>query len=281
VFLCSTHWPYHHPDSYLAHHPEPDPAAAGSAAAWRRARFVESMRGFHAIADAELERLVAEPPAPLPPPEDPDVALAEILVRYLRSARFLDDLVGDWFEGIDTERDLVFFTGDHGQSFGEDGTFTHGSRLSFVQTHVPLLVAGPGVPADAIRGDTTEHTDIAPTILRRLSLAPEKLSFLHGRPLFAREVRREYATLTGVRNARRGVVLLSPRAGFSLEAAGSGSLRVVGRAGPDGSTTRTELSASEVILLETWLEDFFARVVAPAVPTRRARTATGAKAPLR
>ena len=36
---------------------------------------------------------------------------------------------------------------DHGESLGDHGEFTHGVFLYDSTMHIPLIVAGPGVPA--------------------------------------------------------------------------------------------------------------------------------------
>jgi hypothetical protein len=48
------------------------------------------------------------------------------------------------------QKTVVIVTGDHGEEFGEHGWFGHGSQLFEESIHVPLLVAGPGVPRGRI-----------------------------------------------------------------------------------------------------------------------------------
>jgi membrane-anchored protein YejM (alkaline phosphatase superfamily) len=91
----------------------------------------------------------------------------------------LDDQIGDLLDSIDLERNIVVITGDHGESFGEDGKWLHSSRLSTWQTRVPMLVLGAGVPARTV--DTpTLHMDIAPTLLHAVTGAPPELPHLAG-----------------------------------------------------------------------------------------------------
>ena len=42
---------------------------------------------------------------------------------------------------------LLLLTADHGEALGEDGLWWHGGDLHDPQTHVPLVVWGPGVVA--------------------------------------------------------------------------------------------------------------------------------------
>ena len=63
--------------------------------------------------------------------EDLDVALADLL-RALEPVR---------------SETLVVVTSDHGEELGETGVFGHGWSVAESLTHVPLLVAGPGLSA--------------------------------------------------------------------------------------------------------------------------------------
>jgi membrane-anchored protein YejM (alkaline phosphatase superfamily) len=46
--------------------------------------------------------------------------------RYQNSVAFVDDLVADAVANLDVSRNVVIFTGDHGESVGDDGRFGHG-----------------------------------------------------------------------------------------------------------------------------------------------------------
>jgi arylsulfatase A-like enzyme len=41
----------------------------------------------------------------------------------------------------------VVFTSDHGDGFDEHGLMSHGNSLYTEIIHVPLIMAGPGIPA--------------------------------------------------------------------------------------------------------------------------------------
>jgi hypothetical protein len=60
----------------------------------------------------------------------------------------VDDLIADFVESLDLDNTILLVTGDHGESFGEDGGRYHGGALSDVQTQVPAVLWGPGVPAN-------------------------------------------------------------------------------------------------------------------------------------
>lgn len=87
----------------------------------------------------------------------------------LRAARALD-------------RTVIVVTADHGESLGEHGESTHGLFAYNSTLHVPLIVAGPGVPARRVQSPVG-HVDIAPTIFAWLGVAaPGRLD---GRPLLS------------------------------------------------------------------------------------------------
>ena len=75
----------------------------------------------------------------------------------------------------------VIVTADHGESFGEDGGFGHGSTLTPPQVHVPLVVLSPRV-APGQRDDVTGSVDVAATLL---SLAGLPRGGVRGRDLTA------------------------------------------------------------------------------------------------
>lgn len=115
---------------------------------------------------------------------------------YFRASRYLDDLVSDFIEATDLSDTLVVFTGDHGESFGEDGARFHGSLLSDVQTRVPLMMLGPGIPEDVVITRPTSQIDLVPTLLDVLGVAPRDVPGLAGRSWFEPEERpHPYITL--------------------------------------------------------------------------------------
>jgi membrane-anchored protein YejM (alkaline phosphatase superfamily) len=107
--------------------------------------------------------------------------------RYLNALASVDEAVSDFLQGLDLTRNLVIVTGDHGESFYDDGTWMHwGGTLSEVQTRVPMVIRGPGVAAGVI-SRATLHTDLVPTILHALAGRSVPLQHTHGRDLLDRE----------------------------------------------------------------------------------------------
>jgi Sulfatase len=106
------------------------------------------------------------------------------LNRYANAALFLEDEVLKLTESIDPKRNLILITGDHGESMGEDGVFTHGSRMSEIQMRVPFAMVGPGVSPRKISGATV-HTDVLPTLLHALAGKSVSINNCQGRDLIS------------------------------------------------------------------------------------------------
>ena len=66
---------------------------------------------------------------------------------------------------------LVVVAADHGEAFGEHGEVSHSLFVYDTTLRVPLIMAGPGVPARAV-GSPVSLVDVAPTVLRLLGLQP-------------------------------------------------------------------------------------------------------------
>ncbi|KAA1257887.1 Inner membrane protein YejM [Rubripirellula obstinata] len=82
--------------------------------------------------------------------------------RYKNSARTADRWIGLLLSSA--EDCVVLVTGDHGESFLEDGTIGHGSKISPQQNMTPMILVGPGVPTRKINAPTI-HSDVLPTLL--------------------------------------------------------------------------------------------------------------------
>lgn len=82
------------------------------------------------------------------------------------------------------ERTLIVLTADHGEEFGEHGTWRHGHTLNQGLLHVPLIVKPPG-PARAGRrvAAPVSNVDVLPTLLDLAGLPP--LAGVEGRSLRA------------------------------------------------------------------------------------------------
>ncbi len=83
----------------------------------------------------------------------------EKFVKFLDSVHFVDRVIAPLL----SEDRIVIVTGDHGESFGEDHRFMHGSALSEIQIRVAGMINGPGVPHREVF-QPTNHLDFWPTI---------------------------------------------------------------------------------------------------------------------
>ena len=115
---------------------------------------------------------------------DDEVATADREV-----ARLLDA----WPDRADT---LVVMTADHGEAFGEHGESGHSIFVYDTTLHVPLIMAGPGLPDGATIEDPVSLIDLAPTIAGLAGLSPIAADGVDLRPSMARrrsEARAIYA----------------------------------------------------------------------------------------
>lgn len=105
---------------------------------------------------------------------------AEVAANDASFGRLLDLLEADGR----LEDTLVIFTSDHGEAFGEHGSWTHGLDLYNEVLSVPLVVRLPG-GADAERRVTApvQHIDLLPTILKGCGI--DGAATLPGTPLVA------------------------------------------------------------------------------------------------
>ncbi|HTV22622.1 MAG TPA: sulfatase-like hydrolase/transferase [Polyangiaceae bacterium] len=106
--------------------------------------------------------------------------------RYRNCMRFLDDLVSDAIGRLDPARNLIIFTGDHGESINDDGRYTHGYSFAEILTRTPFAMVGPGVAPSHIDWPTS-HVDVLPSTLHALTGSRPQLDHVHGVDWFAGE----------------------------------------------------------------------------------------------
>jgi arylsulfatase A-like enzyme len=91
------------------------------------------------------------------------------------SDRWLGALLDDLQRRGLLDNTLVIITADHGENVGGEKKFIgHGRKLYQSILQVPLILAGPGIPAGKRIDDPVQLIDLAPTILSFLGLAPGK-----------------------------------------------------------------------------------------------------------
>lgn len=74
----------------------------------------------------------------------------------------------------------MIVTADHGEGLGDHGQQFHGTDLYEGQTHVPLVIAGPGIAARRI-AETVGLVDLVPTIVDLAGYRPPAGPSLDGR----------------------------------------------------------------------------------------------------
>jgi choline-sulfatase len=115
-----------------------------------------------------------DPHAPYDPPQPYKRAYAHDL--YSGEIAYMDEQVGRLLDGMKelglSDHTLIVAMGDHGESLGEHGELTHGVFLYDSTLHVPLIIAGPGVPAGRVISEQVRSIDVMPTVLAFLHLSP-------------------------------------------------------------------------------------------------------------
>jgi arylsulfatase A-like enzyme len=112
-------------------------------------------------------------------PEPTPDEVRKLAALYEENVRYADARVGEILDALvargQLARTLVVVVADHGEAFGEHGSFFHGHDLHDGVLRVPLLVAGPGVPAGVVRDDPVSLVDLPATLLAWIGVAPGAL----------------------------------------------------------------------------------------------------------
>ena len=100
--------------------------------------------------------------------KDPDLMRSWLRRLYRAEVSWADTQMGRLFAALDAdgglEHTVIAVTSDHGEGLGDHDWWGHGI-LYQEQLHVPLALAGPGVPRDLLVQDRVRHVDLAPTLL--------------------------------------------------------------------------------------------------------------------
>ena len=91
--------------------------------------------------------------------------LSTLIDLYDADIRYVDDTIGSLLDhlGSDLANTIVVVTADHGDEFGEHGSFSHQSVYDEV-IRVPLIIAGPGIKSGTIVNHQVSLLDLAPTV---------------------------------------------------------------------------------------------------------------------
>jgi arylsulfatase A-like enzyme len=143
-----------------------------------------------------------------------EVELEAVRALYHKEVESVDERVGMLLDALERrglrERTFVVFTSDHGEGFREHGKVFHADPWFYQEfVRVPLLVAGPGIPAGRRVARAVSHVDLVPTLAELLDV--EGLEGLQG------------ASLRGL--LLEGVDLAPERVQYAV---GSGTSRGVG-----------------------------------------------------
>jgi arylsulfatase A-like enzyme len=113
----------------------------------------------------------------------PEGELAAEVAAYEASIAYLDDRLGQLLAQIEArglaDRTLVIVASDHGEEFGEHGAYEHGGNLYFEQTHVPLVIAGAGVPEGIVIEHPVSVRDLPSTVMDLVE-PPRRVAFPGG-----------------------------------------------------------------------------------------------------
>ena len=95
---------------------------------------------------------------------------------YGAEIAYTDEQVGKLVDALGAEgiadRTIVALLADHGESLGEHGEFTHGVFLYDSTVRIPLVVAGPRIPAGRVVRQQVRSIDVMPTIAELIGGEP-------------------------------------------------------------------------------------------------------------
>jgi arylsulfatase A-like enzyme len=119
--------------------------------------------------------------------------IAHLFDRYDAGIRQLDDELARLLRYLDesgwAERTLLAVTSDHGEEFGEHGSYLHGRTQYQEVLHIPLILRGPGIPAGVRVVTPVSLVDLAPTLLSMLGVpSPAGLDGIDLSALWQRDV---------------------------------------------------------------------------------------------
>jgi arylsulfatase A-like enzyme len=105
--------------------------------------------------------------------------VADCQKLYGAEIAYVDYEIGELLSGLRRagrlDNAFIVFTADHGENFGEGGTFfEHGDNVRDAAVHVPLAIVGPGVPKNRVLEASVSLVDLMPTLLSLLHVAPER-----------------------------------------------------------------------------------------------------------
>ncbi|GHB14416.1 DUF3413 domain-containing protein [Salinicola rhizosphaerae] len=136
---------------------------------WFGMLFYDAPHGYDIPPDGETPY---QPEAPMDYLDlGPDTDPTPYENRHRNAAHYDDALMGKVIDDLKAKGEwndtIVIVTADHGQSFNDFGKnyWGHNSNFASPQTHVPMIVNGPGIEPGEVQG-MTSHLDVAPMLMR-------------------------------------------------------------------------------------------------------------------
>jgi len=134
-------------------------------------KYAHSFPGLEAPEGPAFDRLPTHAPAWLagrPPLTGPDIQLINQAFRKrVQSVQSVDDMIDAVERALVADGDgndtYIFFSSDNGLHMGEYRLLPGKMTAFDTDIHVPLIVTGPGVPADTHTNAMTENVDLAKT----------------------------------------------------------------------------------------------------------------------
>lgn len=118
--------------------------------------------GEETLLDVGTLRMAARGPA-----RRLDDLLRQSMAAYLQDLAALDEALEPLFARLERDAERyethIVLTADHGESFGEDDSFGHGTRVTSAQVHVPLALVSPRV-RPGVREDVCGAVDVHATL---------------------------------------------------------------------------------------------------------------------
>jgi arylsulfatase A-like enzyme len=98
----------------------------------------------------------------------------------IASDTMVTTLLGAFSERAPDKAPIVIVSADHGEGLGDHGQPFHSTDLYNSQTHVPLVIAGPGIKPGRI-AETVSLTDLTPSLLDLAGFVPPTGPSIDGR----------------------------------------------------------------------------------------------------
>lgn len=194
---------------------------------------------------------------------------ARLIELYDRDIRAMDAALGEILAALEEagrlESTLIVFVADHGEELLDYGWVGHAStsidaKLVPEILRVPLILAGPSVPAGEVRRELVRQVDILPTVLGLLGLDIPKP--LDGRRLPGLGGRSEHE-VAFFDTSPGGNLTPQEQRGERLQGATDGRCLLTSRSAPDGPEVRGAMpvegvacAARDVERLAQALEDW-------------------------